>query len=181
VQPKSIPFRRLTFVVALLIACAAGAHAAAVRSDHQPSASALETPFDAPALEVLGGLEGWQESPAHVQLFAPEAHRSQYRAFVSPEPLPTVLERIRARFRDESSGTWESEDLGPLDAYGPDGPYTPFELARLFTAGPVHVARGPHGSAHGFETWTLTSPYPDPSLARLAEGTLLLVLHVPPL
>jgi hypothetical protein len=166
-------------VIALLIACA-GTHAAGVQSDHE-QAPAPETPFDDPISEVLGGLEGWRESPAHVQLFAPEAHRSQYRAFVSADPLPTVLERIRTSLHDESAGAWESEDLGPLDAFGPDGPYTPFDLARLYTAGPVHVARGPHSSAHGFETWTLTSPYPDSSLTRLAEGTLLLVLRVPPL
>ena len=116
-----------------------------------------------------------------MRLFAPEAHASQYRAFVSSEPLDVVLTAIRAREREPVPGAWAVEALGPIDAYGLDGRYSPFALSRLYTAGPVRVARGPQTSAQGDETWTLTSPYPEPSLAGLSPGTLLLVLRVPPL
>jgi len=140
-----------------------------------------EPPFDAPASEILDGLEGWRESPAHVRLFAPEAHASQYRAFVSPDPLAAVLTSIRARTHEQAPGTWAVEAIGPLDAFGTVGQYAPYSLARLYTAGPAQVARGPRDAPGGYETWTLASPYPDPSLTRLSSGTLLLVLRVPPL
>jgi hypothetical protein len=52
-------------------------------------------------------------------------------------------------------------------------------MAKLYAAGPVHVARGPHSTASGFDTWTLASPYPDAALARLSPGTLLLVFAFP--
>jgi len=140
-----------------------------------------EAPFNQPASEVLGALEGWVESPAYVELFAPEAHLSQYRAFVSASPLSTVLSRITARERVRTAGAWEVEDLGAMDAFGLSGRYPHYAMAKLYAAGPVHVARGPHSTASGFDTWTLASPYPDTALARLSPGTLLLVLRVPPL
>jgi hypothetical protein len=167
--------------IAFLAAALLGPRALVGQGAEAVQSRAAEPPFDAPVNEVLGGLEGWRESPAHVRLLAPEAHASQYRAFVSPDPLDVVLTAIRAHAHEPVPGAWTVEALGPLDAYGPDGGYTPFALSRLYTAGPVQVARGPHTSTQGDETWTLTSPYPDPALAGLSPGTLLLVLRLPPL
>ena len=83
VQPKSIP-PPLTLVGAALLVLSvgiAGAGPQRKQLDRQ-----TETPFNQPASDVLSGLEGWVESPEHVRLFAPEAHLSQYRAFVSASP-----------------------------------------------------------------------------------------------
>ena len=44
--------------------------------------------------ESVRSLGDWTESPAHVTLFAPQAHRSDYRAFVSHSALDEVLRRI---------------------------------------------------------------------------------------
>jgi hypothetical protein len=140
-----------------------------------------EPPFDDRADRILDGLAGWREAPDYVALFAPAAHASQYRAFTSPDPLETILRRIAATTRDIPSGAWAVESLGPRDAFGPDGRHRPYSLARLYTAGPAQVARGPRASANGFDAWTLISPYPDAGLTRLSRGTLLLVLRVPPL
>jgi hypothetical protein len=140
-----------------------------------------ETPFDAPAEQILTGLDGWREARDYVALFAPAAHASQYRAFISSDPLETVLHGIVATNRDSPPGAWAIEALGPLDAFGTEGGYRPYALARLYTAGPARVARGPHASADGFDAWTLISPYPDAAFTRLSRGTLLLVLRVPQL
>jgi hypothetical protein len=181
VQQKSIPSRRAPSAIAFLAAALLAPSALAGHGADALQGHAAEAPFDASASDVLGGLDGWRESPAHVRLFAPEAHASQYRAFVSSDPLDVVLTAIRAREHEAAPGAWAVEALGPLDAYGMDGRYTPFALSRLYTAGPVRVARGPHTSPLADETWTLTSPYPDPALAGLSPGTLLLVLRIPPL
>jgi hypothetical protein len=151
------------------------------RQHEQLDRPSAEAPFNQPASEVLGGLEGWVESPAYVELFAPEAHRSQYRAFVSTTRLSTVLSRIISRERVRTAAAWEVEDLGAMDAFGLSGHYPRYIMAKLFAAGPVHVARGPHSTPSGFDTWMLASPYPDAALTRLSPGTLLLILRVPPL
>jgi hypothetical protein len=184
VQPKIIPspLPRLALATAALLAWSIGM--AASSTQPQPERSGIgvpDAPLSEPASEILGGLDGWREAPGYVRLFAPEVLQSQYRAFVSARPLAAAVAHIRASVADQPVGAWEVEDLGPLDAFGLSGRYTRYLLSRLYTAGPVHVARGPHTSAQGYETWTLVSPYPDPALSRLSPGTLLLVTRVPPL
>jgi hypothetical protein len=180
VQPKIIPLWRPALATAALLAWSIGT-AASTQSERQRIDVETEPPFTESANEVLGGLEGWREAPEYLRLFVPEAHQSQYRAFVSPGPLAAAVARIRASAASLPAGAWELENLGPLDAFGLSGRYTPYLLSRLYTAGPAHVARGPHESAQGYETWTLVSPYPDAALTRLSGGTLLLVMRVPPL
>ena len=126
-------------------------------------------------------LRGWTESPQHVRLFAPPAHLSAYRAYVTTRPLDDVLTDIRAQLETVAPGAWMVEKLAPLDAFGASGTYNPFQLSRLYVAGPVRVARGPRVSSAGLEAWTLLSPYPDPALGKLDTGTLLIVLRVPPI
>jgi hypothetical protein len=188
-QPTSIPLRRVPLIVvslltAVLLATTLPAvlHGRIQTADPRAAIPSLtETPFDEPASRILGGLDGWREAPEYVRLFAPAAHASQYRAFVSSQPLDAVVPRIAATAGHDAPGAWSVESLGPFDAFGPDGAYAPYALARLYTAGPAHVARGPHASSNGIDAWTLISPYPDAPLARLSTGTLLLILRVPPL
>ena len=121
---------------------------------------------------------GWRETPEYITLFAPAAHAAAYRAYVSPLPLGAVLRTLdgdRSLLRPD--GAWQARSLGPLDAFGRSGGYDRLKLARLYGGRGVQQARGPRvDGGRVVETWSLVSPYPDPSLERLEEGTLILVL-----
>jgi hypothetical protein len=181
VQPKSIPLPRLGLAIAALLTVSMGTAASTHGGPQTDLTVSTDTPFNESSGEILGGLEGWTEAPEYVRLFAPEAHQSQYRAFVSADPLATVVARIRSSAGHPPAGAWAIEDLGPLDAFGLSGRYIPYRLSRLYTAGPAHVARGPHGSSRSDQTWTLVSPYPDSGMTHVSSGTLLLVMRIPPL
>jgi hypothetical protein len=127
-----------------------------------------------------GGL-AWQPAPQYLALFAPSGpRRSAYETFVSSLDLDAVLQRLQ----DESGvlappGAWQARPELPFDAFGQTGRYNRWKLAELYGARRVRVARGPRGDGTRVtEVWTLVSPYPDPSLARLVPGTLLIVLRV---
>ena len=64
------------------------------------------------------------------------------------------------------------EALESLDAFGTAGRYDRSRLARLYGGTRVRVAHGWKESADHFESITLLSPYPDPSLTRLLPGTM---------
>jgi hypothetical protein len=119
-------------------------------------------------------------APEFVAMFAPRAHRDAYTAFVSPLPIAELLQQLEHDpERLDPPGSWQPRPAGPFDAFGDAGTYNRFRIARLYGATRVLVARGPRGSGAGVsEMWTLISPYPDPDLARLHPGTLVLVLRV---
>lgn len=135
------------------------------------------------ARAVLDRVGGWAEAPEYVELFAPPAGRTAYRAFVSPRPLAEALSSIM----DEPSllhppGAWRPRSLAARDAFGESGPYNRWDLTRLYVSRTVAVARGPRGSgSRADESWMLFSPYPDRTMSALQPGTLLLVVQVPPL
>lgn len=120
-------------------------------------------------------------APAYVDLFAARPFASAYRAYVSPLPLETVLRTLDADATAvRTPGAWEPRREGPLDAFGRSGSYNRSRLARLYGSGTVSVARGARATSGRItESWTLVSPYPDPSLERLEPGTLVLILTVP--
>ena len=127
-----------------------------------------------------GGL-AWQPAPEYLALFAPSGPRKNaYETFVSSLDLDAVLQRLQ----DESGvlappGAWQPRPELPFDAFGQTGRYDRWKLAELYGARRARVARGPRGDGTRVtEVWTLVSPYPDPSLARLVPGTLLIVLRV---
>jgi hypothetical protein len=64
------------------------------------------------------------------------------------------------------------EALNPLDAFGAAGSYNRGALARLYGGSRVRVARGWAQRGDRFESVTLLSPYPDPSLTSLRPGTM---------
>src|SRR5262245_1501570 len=66
------------------------------------------------------------------------------------------------------------EELEPLDAFGSAGRYDRAALARLYGGRRVRVARGWKEEGRRFESVTLLSPYPDASLTRLHEGTMVI-------
>jgi hypothetical protein len=122
----------------------------------------------------------WIESPAHVRLFAPPAHQSEYRAFVSKASLDDVLRRLVSA-QSGPPGAWQADSVSPLDAFGASGSYNRFQLSRLYLGKRPRTAHGPWVTADGLEAWTLVSPYPNASLDEVEPGTLLLALRVPPL
>jgi hypothetical protein len=125
---------------------------------------------------------GWREAPEYLPLFAPGGSRGgAYRMFVSPRALDAVLASLDAEpGLLAPPGAWQPTPLLPFDAFGQTGRYDRWKMARLYGSRRAQVARGPR-EAHGrvSESWTLISPYPDPSLTRLETGTLLIILSVP--
>lgn len=132
----------------------------------------------------------WRPAPEYVALFVPRVHREAYATFVTPLAIERVLERLAA---DPSllrpPGAWVPRWVPPLDAFGASGAYDRTLLARLYGGRQPVVARGPvraagRGQAAGvpdaIESWTLVSPHPDPSLRRLMDGTLRIVLRLEP-
>ena len=125
----------------------------------------------------------WRDAPAYVELFAPPAYHAAYQAYVTSRSLDDLLRSLR----DDPQllrppGAWDVQALLPQDAFGDSGPYDHARLARLYGAHRVRVARGPRSErGRVSETWLLASPYPDPALSRLIDGTLLVVLRVPDL
>jgi hypothetical protein len=129
---------------------------------------------------VLGADAAWRDAPGYLDLFAPAAHRADYRAAVSPLGLDDVL---REQAGDESlirpPGAWTPRSQLPADAFGRSGAYDRWTLARLYGSRQPRVARGARLADDGaIEAWTLVSPYPSPDLARLEPGTLLMVLRI---
>jgi hypothetical protein len=143
------------------------------------AASAALAAMTAAAAPVPRGQ--WREAPAYLPLFAAAGARSAaYRAYVSPLDIPAVLKTLE---QDagllRTPGSWQPRALLPGDAFGQTGRYDRWKLARLYGARRPTVARGPVGADGTVtEAWTLISPYPDPALERLEEGTLLIVLSL---
>jgi hypothetical protein len=129
------------------------------------------------------------EAPAFVELFAPAGHAAAYRAYVSSQSPSRLLSILRqepapapfdAGIFVSTPGAWELRRERPLDAFGRSGSYNRSRLARLYGSRAVSVARGARAAGGRVtESWTLLSPYPDPSLERLESGTLVLILTVP--
>jgi hypothetical protein len=120
--------------------------------------------------------------PAFARLFAPPHPRvGRYEVCMSAEPLTALVEP-----------DWPIEATGPLDAFGLAGTYNRAALVRLYGGRRVqaahgwrgikrHLERPIDGQAEGtvdgtFESLTLISPYPDPTLTRLEPGTLIIRL-----
>jgi hypothetical protein len=69
--------------------------------------------------------------------------------------------------------------LDPLDAFGDAGAYQRTTVARLYGGRKAQVVRMPvERDGRTVAAVTLVSPYPDPTLSRLVEGTMVIVLHV---
>jgi len=122
----------------------------------------------------------WREAPEYVDLFAPAARRSAYRAWVSPQGIEGTLQRI---VRDPGvlrpPGAWTIQPQIPYDAFGLSGSYNRWKVAGLYRSRRAQVAHGPRLDQGQMESWTLIAPYPDASLERLEPGTLILALRIP--
>jgi hypothetical protein len=124
----------------------------------------------------------WREAPEYLRLLAPAGIRGNaYHAYVSPLDLETTLEGLAGDVAlVRGPGAWEPRPVLPLDAFGQAGRYDRSAMTRVYGAHQPRVARGARmESGRVTESWTLISPYPDPTLRRLEAGTLLLVLRIP--
>jgi hypothetical protein len=94
-----------------------------------------------------------------------------YQAEVTSRPLDDILAELGPGVRAES--------VPAAEAFGQSGGYNRWQLARLYGARRVKVARLPRlENGQVVEAWTLVSPYPDPTLRRLEQGTLRIVLRL---
>ena len=120
-------------------------------------------------------------APAYLALFAPRAERGSYRIATSTLPLDRVLTDLA----DDDSlgrppGAWQPRQELPQDAFGDGGSYDQWALRRLYGAVQPRVARGPRVvNGETTEAWILISPFPDPSLTRLEQGTLRIIVAIP--
>ena len=127
------------------------------------------------------GVSPWREAPEYLDLLVPAAHRSAYRAYVSPLGIEATLEQL---LRDPGvlrpPGAWAIQARIPYDAFGLSGSYNRWKVAGLYRSRRAYVSRGPRMNGDQMESWTLIAPFPHPALQRLEPGTLVLVLHIPP-
>jgi hypothetical protein len=79
-----------------------------------------------------------------------------------------------ARIDDVADATLTIESVEPLDAFGTAGSYDRFAVTRLYGGRRARVAHGWREEAGRFESITLISPYPNASLDRLVEGTMII-------
>ena len=104
--------------------------------------------------------------PALALLFAPAHPRTgHYEVCASAQPLTALAQP-----------GWLVETANPSDAFGSAGSYNRAALARLYGGRRAEVARGWRTVDGNFESITLISPYPDPTLSRLEPGTLTIRL-----
>ena len=108
---------------------------------------------------------------AFVALFTPGTTSSgRYEACVSESSITTGVQGIAG----PDLHLAEAERLEALDAFGTSGSYSRARLTQLYGGRRVYVRRGWRETPTAFESVTLLSPYPDPTLTRLYEGTLII-------
>jgi hypothetical protein len=105
--------------------------------------------------------------PRLASLFAPaQSHWGRYEVCTSPRSLDQVA---------VEGFTYTSvEFLEALDAFGAAGSYSRTALAELYRGRRVAVLRGWRDRPARFESVTLLSPCPDPSLSHLEQGTMII-------
>ncbi len=113
---------------------------------------------------VVLALAACQPAPALKALFTPARPAlGSYEVCTIAQPLAQVR-----------TVDMRVDKIDPLDAFGGAGPYNRAALARLYGGTRVQVARGWTERGREFESDTLISPYPDPTLTHLIDGTLVI-------
>jgi hypothetical protein len=124
-------------------------------------------------------------APGLARLFTPRhAPSGAYEVVVLDGGIEQARDTVLTLLRDGSwsaaaAGTPPVRELDPLEAFGEAGSYDRTTVARLYTGRKARVVRVPvEKDGRAVAAVTLVSPYPDPSLSRLEEGTMLILLHV---
>lgn len=120
--------------------------------------------------------------PALTRLFTPgSAPPGTYVIYRSGEEIGTLAARLRALDTAPARGAWEPARPEAPAAFGQEGPYDRDRLARLFNGKRVTLVRGSLVHQGHRVAYTLVSPYPDATLSRITEGTMVIEFQVPPL
>ncbi len=114
-------------------------------------------------------------------LFTPaSAPPGTYRVFRSAEPASALAARLKALDADPAPGAWEPRRLEIGAVFGSVGQYDRGRLGRLFHGRRVDVIRGSLSRDGRHLAFVLISPYPDPGLSRVLDGTMTIVIELTP-
>ena len=110
----------------------------------------------------------------------PTATPGMYEVYESTESIDSLAALLRRQDAAPSDSAWKKQRLTPGDAFGAESSYDRWRVGRLYGGRRVEVVRGSLRNGNGTITaYTLLSPYPDPTLASLLSGTMVIVFHVP--
>jgi hypothetical protein len=119
-------------------------------------------------------------SPAHALIFAPPARVALFSFATTDERLDRVAAYYRQRWPSDDPRSWKVETSGPADAFDGAALFDRARLARLYGGKVMRIARGPIvENGHVTHTVLLVSPYPDPELKSLYQGTLIMTVEIP--
>jgi hypothetical protein len=121
-------------------------------------------------------------NPSLTRLFTPLAvPPGTYVVSTSTETIETLTARLKAQDPSPAPGAWVASRPEASGAFGQEGLYDRARLARLFNGKRVTVVRGSLAQQGQRLAYTLVSPYPDPTLSHIVEGTMVIEFRVPPL
>ena len=131
---------------------------------------------------LLAALQVGMPDTALTRLFTPLAvPPGTYVVYSSAETIETLTARLRALDPSPAPGAWEATRPEAHGAFGQEGLYDRGRLARLFNGKRVTVVRGSLTGEGRRLAYTLVSPYPDATLSRIVEGTMVIEFRVPSL
>ncbi len=104
-----------------------------------------------------------------------------YVVYTSSEPIETLTAKLSALDPTPAPGAWKPSRPEAHVAFGQEGRYDRARLARLFNGTRVSVVRGSLVEDGKRVAYTLVSPFPDATLSRIVEGTMVIEFRVPPL
>ncbi len=133
-------------------------------------------------MAVAGAVSLGTPDPALTRLFTPLAvPPGTYVVYTSTETIETLTSRLRSLDPSPAPGAWKPSRPEANVAFGQEGRYDRARLARLFNGARVSVVRGSLVKDGRRVAYTLVSPFPDPTLARILGGTMVIEFRVPPL
>ena len=97
-----------------------------------------------------------------------------YVVSTSTETIETLTSRLRAQDPSPAPGAWVPVPARSQRRIRQEGLYDRARLARLFNGKRVTVVRGSLLQQGQRLAYTLVSPYPDPTLSPIVEGTMVI-------
>ena len=134
------------------------------------------------ATGMVGSTPAWIPDAALTRLFTPPGvPAGTYVVHSSAETIETLTSRLRELDLSPAPGAWQATRPEAHGAFGQEGLYDRARLARLFNGKRVTVVRGSLTREGRRLAYTLVSPYPDATLSRIVEGTMVIEFRVPSL
>jgi hypothetical protein len=119
---------------------------------------------------------------ALTRLFTPlGAPAGTYVVYTSGEAIEPLAAHLRELDPSPAPGAWTPTRPEAHGAFGQEGVYDRARLARLFNGKRVTVVRGSVRRDGQRLAYTLVSPYPDATLSRIVDGTMVIEFRVPAL